>query len=1039
MAKMFDIIEQAVIDGTSQVDAAVFSFTLAAFANMPTKLTQAGWRIVLPSPALKHWNILNAVQERSLLNNLMVQSWAGDCLQWLHNENVEVKTAQISQESLIFKNGSSIKGGIMGSCSISAGGLGLLPTASAYNVCVPLFPSQCCVVSAPFEGAWQTATATDALTEKLAFLSSTHPAAWVYYKACYKLLAQNELPEDYIQSKTGFYDSLIWKKLFSYQRDGVESMLEMLERFGGCILADSVGLGKTYEALAIIRYYQLLNKKILVLCPKRLRGNWDTYLVNSKYNEFAEQPFHYDLFHHTDMGRKGQSHGRDLNSIEWGNYDLVVIDESHNFRNRSTKADKSSSRYDFLMRHVVQAGIKTKVLLLSATPVNNKASDLRNQLLLISGDQDDFLKGNGIPSISNTTRLAQSAFTSWSQQPEEERTAQSLLDSLGMDYFQLLNLLTIGRSRQHIKKWYPHDAEGVSLFPEQLPVQNKYAESVHGTVLPIETINDYLSELSMAAYRPLEYLHEEYKELYADALEQHFEGNRTFRQKDRENSLSALMMMNLLKRMESSAFSFALTLSKQIDVAEKMLDKLKAFEAFISESTEGADENDFDDEDAEEFAAIIGKNISIELRHMQTERWSNDIEGDLHILRKVRELCGNSTPENDAKLGLLRGIIRDKMATPLNMVNGKPNKKLIIFTAFADTADYLYEALADELLQEYGVYTAKVSGSSNACNLEGCGKKQEMLLSAFSPGSKSGFDPAATNGKEIDVLIATDCISEGQNLQGCDYLINYDIHWNPVRIIQRFGRIDRIGSPNKQIQLVNIWPMRDLDAYINLESRVRSRMTFLKISSTEGDFRNKQLHSLKEGKLDIDALDKNTTISDLSMHQYRADLNNFRKQNKGLVEKLPSYFTATLDVTGTDTPAGAFFLLGSHRSASAIARQYPFMPYFLLHVAEDGSITYGYNRVKNCLDMLKSIAMQHEQVDPEAEMQYMLQTHNARQMKKYRALLDAAVRSLEGQEEESQASSIFSPGGTTLGKETSVRGLDDYEVLAMLTLTKHES
>lgn len=1030
------IFKQTPISGTKRVDAASAEFTLAAFANMPREVRDASWRIMVPLDVLDGWNILQAEKERSFHNSLMTQAWARDCLTWVRSPKVEIKFSPTTTQSLVLYNEDGVTGGLMGSCSISATGFNLLPSQIGYAVCVPLIPMQCTAIMGHFENAWSVATTSEELEKKLDTLSNTHPASWVYYKACYKLLANNKLPEDYINEDSGFYDSLIWKKLFSYQRDGVESMLEMISRFDGCILADSVGLGKTYEALAVIRYFQLLNKKVLVLCPKRLHDNWDVFRYNNKYNEFADQPFHYDLFNHTDLGRKGgKSYGRSLDSIDWGNYDLVVIDESHNFRNRSTKADRTSSRYTFLMEKVMQAGIQSKVLLLSATPVNNKASDLRNQLHLISHDRDDFLEKQGIPSINNTTSSAQRAFTRWTELPPEERTSQALLDSLGVDFFQLLNLMTIGRSRQHIKKWYPHDAEGVNLFPEQLPVQNKYAEEVHGKVLPIESTIDLLSQLSMATYRPLAYLHKEYKSIY-EGYDQQIEGNRSFKQTDREESLSALMKINLLKRLESSACSFGLTLTKQIQTAQSLLEQLDKYDTQIVQLKIAEGEDDFDDEDAEEMGTIIGQRIQVDLKHIDRERWRNDINGDLARLQKVKELCGDAIPEEDAKLGLLRSIIKEKMRNPINEVNGKPNRKILIFTAFADTADYLYEALEDELLGQYGVYTAILSGRGKNTNLSGVSKKQETLLAAFSPSSKTGFDPAATGGKEIDILIATDCISEGQNLQGCDFLVNYDIHWNPVRIIQRFGRIDRIGSPNKQIQLVNIWPMPDLDAYINLESRVRGRMAFLKLASTDAEFRNTQLQNLRKGKLDIDSIDQNCAITDLSMHQYRADLANFRKANRGLIEDLPSYFTATLDVTGTDIPAGVFFLLCSHVSNDTISRTYPFAPYFLLHVAEDGTVTFNCSHVKQCLDLLKSAAINHNEVDAAAEKQYMQQTDNVRKMGRYTTLLAAAVRSLTGQAEESQAESIFSSGGTTIGKNSKTRGTDDFEVMAMLTLTK---
>ena len=1010
-------------------------FTLAAFANLPEELVSSTWRVVLPESAVEDWNILAADTERSILNNMMTLSWASDCLSLLESGQVEVRFTPVSMENMIFYGEQGVNGGLMGKCSLSAEGVGLLPSAPGYSPCVPMVPEQCHAITGIFDQAWGVAAHSRTLIDKLTFLSKTHPASWVYYKACYKLLVDNQLPEDYIQDNTGFYDSLIWKKLFSYQRDGVEAMLGMLERFGGCILADSVGLGKTYEALAVIRYYQLLNKKILVLCPKRLRSNWDEYRFNTKYNEFSEQPFHFDLFHHTDLGRKGgQSYGRSLDEIEWGNYDLVVIDESHNFRNRPTKADKTSSRYHFLMQKVMQSGVKTKVLLLSATPVNNKATDLRNQILLISGDQDDFLKASGIESISNTTRLAQVAFTQWTKLPEDERTSQALLDSLGVDYFQLLNLLTIGRSRHHIKTWYPHDAKGVNMFPEQLPVRNEYARAIHGVVLPVVEINELLSQLSMAYYRPLEYLYDEYKELYT-GYDQEIGDNRKFKQTDREKSLSALMLINLLKRMESSARSFALTLSHQISAAEERLEQIDHYREKIAIRPAG-NEQELDEEDAEEFSTLVGQQIQVDLRHINSERWRNDIQADLTIMRQVQELCGEAAPQNDAKLGLLHSLIREKLENPINTVEGKPNRKVIIFTAFADTARYLYEALADELLSTYGLYTAVISGNERNTNLPGVSKKQETLLAAFSPSSKSGFDAKATDGKEIDVLIATDCISEGQNLQGCDFLINYDIHWNPVRIIQRFGRIDRIGSRNKQIQLVNIWPLPDLDEYINLESRVLGRMAFLKISSTDADFRNKQLQNLRKGQLDIDSVDQNCAISDLSMQPYRSDFVNFRKEHRNLIEHLPSYFVSTLDVSGTDIPPGAFFLLCSHASDSTISKQYPFMPYFLLHVGEDGKVTFSYSHIKKCLDLLKAAAFEHNEVDSAAEKLFFKQTRQAHDMERYHRLLAAAVRSLTGEEEESCAAGIFSPGGTAIGKHVQSRGLDDYEVLATLILVK---
>lgn len=1024
------IKEQSPKEGSIKVNAAVQGITLAGVAHLPENLAGAEWEILMPAESMSRQKLLCAEGERSLLNSLKVQSWAGDLLSRVESGQWKVTGASVLAETMLFYAGEKLSGGVMGACSLSASGLGLLPQNGVAS-CIPIYESQAPSIAAAMKKV--TGETEIPLRDNLIFLSGTHPAAWVYYLACYKLLANNKLPEDYVQSGTGFYDSQIWKALFSYQRDGVESVLEMLDRFDGCILADSVGLGKTYEALAVIHYYTLLNKRVLVLCPKRVRSNWDRYRVNSVYNPFAEQGFRFDLFHHTDLGRKGKSNDVDLSAIQWGNYDLVVIDESHNFRNRS---NQPGSRYHFLMEHVKKEGIKTKLLLLSATPVNNKAADLHNQLLLISGDKDDFLSEEGIKSVSTTTTQAQRAFTRWIEMPTEERSTEDLLNSLPMDYFQLLNLVTIGRSRAHIKQWYPHDAEGVNLFPKQLPVRNVYPETSHGRVLPVEEIDGKICDLLMAYYRPLSYVFDDRMQKYADRYDQRLDDKRSFRQLDREKSLSALMHMNLLKRMESSVYSFGLSLDKQLENHSRMLERLTKFAANDQDNVlRDMPTSDLDDDDLqEEFFEYAEGSIRLDLRDIDCERWCADLRRDMKILQ---ELCERADSRSDAKLELLRSLIREKLNNPLNTTEKKPNRKIIIFTAFTDTADYLYKLLAPELLEEHGMYSALITGARRDTNVPGLAKRQDAILSAFAPRSTLGFDSEATGGRQPDILIATDCISEGQNLQDCDYLINYDIHWNPVRIIQRFGRIDRIGSPNKVIQLVNIWPMPDLDAYINLESRVRGRMEFLKISATEAEFRTKQLKQLRDGKADIDSLDGHSAITDLSMHRFRTDQQNFRKKHRNLIEELPSYMTATLDVTGTDVPEGAFFLLCLHGTpGESIARQYPFLPYFLLHVAEDGTVTHDYSKVKPCLELLRRVAVEHEEVDAEADAQYRRQTKGAREMKHYTRLLQQAVLSVTGQEEEGRAASIFSEGGTTIGKGTVARGVDDFEVLAMLTLTR---
>ena len=1024
----------------SRIDSASKTFTIAAFSNLPPHIRKADWRIVLDETKQEKWYVVGGENERLWNNQLMLQAWSLDCLRDIETRKLTVQEASIGTESMLFYENKQALGGYMGACTLNAEGMSLVPGNSGYTPTLPLNAEQCQILIPTYEQTWNQAHPSVDFRKQVEFLSRTHPAAWVYYRACYKLLDDNEEIVDYQERYKDFYETSIWKDLFSYQKDGVQSMLEMMEKYDGCILADSVGLGKTYEALAVIKFYELLRKKVLVLCPKRLSENWKTFTQNDKYNPYVDDPFHYEILYHSDLGRKGgKSNGRSLDSVEWGRYDLVVIDESHNFRNRPTKADKESSRYNFLMEKVMKAGVKTKVLMLSATPVNNKASDLRNQILLISADNDDFLKDSGIESVKETTRRAQAEFTNWSKLPEEERTRENLMHSLNVDYFQILNLLTLGRSRQHIKKWYTDDAESVNMFPEQLPVLNKYAEAKDGgKVLPVEAINGDLLELSMAAYKPLGYVLDEYQGLY-EKYNQKIADNREFTQKAREKNLSMLMITNLFKRMESSVNSFLLTLKKQIEIDEKLLKQMLQFDDKLTEADTNNDE--LDEEDAEELSDYtVGDKVTVQLGHIDRDRWKNDIQSDLKRLKDIQGKCYIAGCKEDAKLNLVRSIIEKKIAQPLNMVDGKPNRKVIIFTAFADTAEYLYKSLADDFLQDYRMHSAVITGNSKDTNLPGLNRKdQDTILAAFSPKSKKGFNPEENGGREIDLLIATDCISEGQNLQGCDFLINYDIHWNPVRIIQRFGRIDRIGSPNKKIQLVNIWPMPDLDAYINLESRVRAKMDFLKVSSTEAEFREKQLRRLRAGELDMDSSDQAYAISDLGMQQFRTDLAKFRSRNKGCIEHLPSYFTATLDVSGTGMTPGVFFVLRSHIKSKALHKRYPFANKFLIYVAEDGSILYDYMRVKDSLEKLKEIASNRTEVDSAAENQYMRQTKQAHDMSKYTRLLAAAVRSLSGQVETSQAASIFDSGDTLIGLENNTRGVADVEVLAMLILTKHES
>ena len=1039
-----DVFKQLQNQGVTRVDAMSTSFSLSAFQMLPLEIRQASWNLLLPETVLNDWEILNSQQDRPFLNQLTVPLWASECLKWIERPSNQIRFSQkpLTMSMYIYHHGEEANYGILGNCALTTDGLGLTP-ATTLGSTAPMYGPQVEMFSAQFKDYWNANidTTISNFQRQLHFLADPHPPTWFYYKACHALLQSTENPDDYIKPETGIYDSCVWNKLYSFQRDGVRAVIAKLMKHNGCILADSVGLGKTFEALAVIKYFLLRGANVLVLCPKRLRDNWSIFTeLGDKRNVLVKDRLNYTILHHTDLNRKnGRSGTVDLAHFNWGMYDLVVIDESHNFRNRPTHISQSGSRYSLLMKQIIQAGVPTKVLMLSATPVNNRVADLKNQIAFISGDRDDAFAHYGIPSIETTTRNAQQRFVRWLDLPEEERTTSRLLSLLGQDYFQLLDILTIARSRKHIERYYKDGDVSIGGFPQRLEPVNFYPNIADESLFPtIKKVNNDIVRLHMAAYNPLSYVLpeklDEYMERYTQTT---IKGE--FRQIDRDWSVSNLIRVNLLKRMESSIAAFRFTVNKQLKTCRDLLDKLERHSESQLQTECYEDEEDEDLEDT-----IQRGTVEVRLEDVDMRRWISDLEQDIAVLSALAEKAARVGVQQDCKLAELKKLIEAKMETPIN----EGNHKLIVFTAFADTAEYLYKELAPWAKETFGVYSAVVTGArKNTSNLDGVRSSQDGILSHFSPRSKE-CPLEISQGREIDILIATDCISEGQNLQDCDYLVNYDIHWNPVRIIQRFGRIDRLGSANKCIQLINFWPTHNLNEYINLESRVRGRMVLLDIAATGDEniiaargekqalaYRLKQLERLQKEVVDLEDVDGGLSITDLSMEPYRADLTAFDKLHPGLIEQLPSYFMATLDVSNTDIQAGAFFCLRSHSNAPASA-DYPLAPYYLVHVAEDGTVNGDYKHVKVCLDLLKKTVWGHEEVALPHVRQFHAKTKNGADMSRYTRLLASAVNAVTGRENESRAASIFTPGGTALGKGAAAKGIDDFEVLAMLALTR---
>ncbi len=1048
--RVIDALEGALKSG-AKLDLATTGFSLFTFAELRDKLEglkQA--RVVIPKVEAQELQLSGTEVDRTQRNKLQQRWLARECAAWL-KEKAEVRQANrvMGQSVLVARNGMGAVLSMAGDCGFTTDGFGITPSTRTSLVQCSEGEVEAGVLEQWFQDLWNGlddgGTAKEAFLKHLQDLVDHKAPSLIYYTILYNLFKElrDELDEERImKSATGIHNTIVWKKLFKFQRDGVIGAIDKLERIGGCIIADSVGLGKTFEALAVIKYYELRNDRVLVLCPKRLRDNWTLYKANDSRNILSADRFNYDVLNHTDLGRDGgQSGDIDLAFVNWGNYDLVVIDESHNFRNKATHREHET-RYDRLMRDIIRSGVRTKVLMLSATPVNNRLADLKNQIAFVTEGNDTALEGFQIPSVETTTRKAQTQFNRWSELPEAERTPAKLLDMLGFDYFKLLDLLTIARSRKHIEKYYGTMETG--RFPERMKPLNYYADvDIEGEFPSIHEVNKEIRRLNLAAYAPLRNVlpqkQKAYDAKYSISIR---DGASMFRQLDREESLIHLMRVNLLKRMESSVNSFALTLMRQLNDVEALLKKLDDHD----ESIEELDIEDLDVDDPTYESLLVGRKVKVLVQDVDRAKWRQELIEDRNRLDTLLSAASVVIPERDHKLQKLKEVITEKQRTPLN----DANKKIIIFTAFADTAKYLYKELATWALREHGIHAALVTGAGgNKTTLETLRTDLSSILTAFSPRSKERPEALADEG-ELDLLIATDCISEGQNLQDCDFLVNYDIHWNPVRIIQRFGRIDRIGSPNSKIQLVNFWPNMELDEYINLQQRVSGRMTLMDISATgeeniihnqSGDpmndleYRRKQLTQLRDAVVDLENLNNGISITDLTLNDFRIDLAGYLRDHREQLDRMPLGSFAVTTTSDEGIAPGVIFCLRAvgEKASEALDPGYPLAPHYLVHVGDDGTVHQSYTQVKPLLDRLKRMAMGRDIYDQMAAKRLDKATRNGANMGHYQELLAAAVASLVGKSTERAVASLFTPGGTHV-LEGEFRGINDLEVVAYLVL-----
>lgn len=1024
-----------------KIDEMRFIFTTPSFSKNKDKEARE-YEIV-------NNNIFGNEFELKLRNEMTQSAVAKDCAKWL-KDKVEIKSFKepnVAQPRMIHVHNKSEEDIVInGSVDFTTDGLGITGSNRAdfnnFMAGEEFTDSQLLSFDTLWNNEMVLTDVKDKLLKQMEVMYEENSGEFIYFKSLYHIFYNylDELDEDNIVKKGNkLKETKIWNTLYQFQQDAVIGAIDKIEKYNGCILADSVGLGKTFTALAIIQYYELRNDRVLVLVPKKLRENWTIYTLNDKRNIFAEDRFRYDVLNHTDLSReRGFSGNIDLKTINWENYDLVVIDESHNFRNNPAVKDRVT-RYQRLMNDVIKQGHKTKLLMLSATPVNNKMNDIKNQIAFITEDKDNALEEIGISSINHTLRNAQTIFNQWSKLDDNTRTGEKFVDMMDLEYFKLLDTLTIARSRKHIEKYY--DLAEIGEFPNRLdPINESSDIDIKKEFPTLNEINNEIERLNLSVFSPFLYILPQKREDYAKKYDIAIgEGKSVFKQTDREKSLIQLMRINLLKRMESSIHSFKLTIEKLLFKINKTLEKIDN----ISEYNEDIDISLIDPEEDEYDKFMFGKKTKVLLQDMDLIKWKQDLKLDKEKLEFLFTQAKEVDCLRDEKLADLKKVISNKIENPIN----EDNKKILIFTAFADTAKYLYENISQWIFDNYGLYTALVTGSGdNKTNLKAVRNTDiDEILTSFSPISKNRniINPEMT--EEIDILIGTDCISEGQNLQDCDYLINYDIHWNPVRIIQRFGRVDRIGSKNKDIQLVNFWPNIELDEYINLKGRVENRMVMVDVSATgeeniivnndkvmnDLEYRKNQLEKLKGQVIDLEDVSDAISITDLTFNDFKIELMEYMKEHRKELDNAP--FGIYSIVPADEFEPGVIFLLRQVKGVKESKDKNALTPYYLVYISEDEEVKLNYIQSKKILDYYQKLCSGKKEVFRNLVESFDRETDNGRQMDKYSQLLKESIENIIGKKQETGVRSLFTKGGTSPVKNN-IEGLEEFELISFLIL-----
>lgn len=1031
------------------IDELRFIFTSPTFTTEKAKKEKREFYI----PRLSRERSLYGTEfEVKLRNELTQKAIAKECAEWIRKK-VTFKSNVTNENMMGFinlddKNYMPING-------FTTVDLGCERGNNAYNMVQKTEAPFSTAYIDLFDNLWNDSSklqeVTDEVIENITAAYNENSPDFIYFVTLYNIFSEflEDVSEDHLPNEaTGFKESKIWSMLYNFQKDAVLAIISKLEKYNGCILADSVGLGKTFTALAVIKYYENRNKSVLVLCPKKLTNNWNTYKDNYVNNPIASDRLRYDVLYHTDLNRThGKSNGLDLDRLNWCNYDLVVIDESHNFRNGgklSGEDNEKENRYLKLLNKVIRKGVKTKVLMLSATPVNNRFNDLKNQLALAYEGNTDLIddKLNTTKSIDEIFKNAQRAFNTWSKWDPVDRTTENLLRMLDFDFFEVLDSVTIARSRKHIQKYY--DTSDIGTFPTRLkPISLRPPLTSLKKAINYNEIYEQLTQLSLSIYTPTHFILPSKMEKYAEMYEDN-KVNVGFTQANREQGIRRLTAINLMKRMESSVHSFNLTLKRIYSLIDSTIHSIDTYDKTSSVRLELTDISDIDEFDSEDQNGdelfTFGKKVKIDIGDMDYKSWRDSLVRDRDILELLTLMVGDITPEYDSKLQELFRVIKNKLEHPIN----EGNKKTIIFTAFADTAQYLFDNVSEYVKENFGLNTAMVSGSvEGRTTVPKLKSDLNTVLTCFSPISKDKHLLMPNDKTEIDFLIATDCISEGQNLQDCDYLINYDIHWNPVRIIQRFGRIDRIGSKNAFIQLVNFWPDVTLDEYIDLKAKVETRMKIVDMTATGDDnllsdeektdleYRKAQLKRLQEEVVDIEDMSTGISIMDLGLNEFRMDLLEYIKNHPD-IDKAP-FGLHSVAAASEETPAGVIYVLKNRSNSVNIDNQNRLHPFYMVYISNDGEVICDHLSPKQMLDKMRFLCKGKTEPIPELYRQFNKETRDGRNMSEFSKLLGDAIASIIEVKEESDIDS-FLGGGQMSFLTNEIKGLDDFELICFLVV-----